>query len=42
MSLHVERVPTLETNADYVGHFNVAGILRAGGFPAAMTLVNGK
>jgi dienelactone hydrolase len=42
MSLHVEKVPVLESNADYVRHFNVAGILRAGGLPTARALANGR
>jgi dienelactone hydrolase len=35
VSLHLEDVPQLTTDADYVQHFNVPGILRAGGLPAA-------
>ena len=31
VSLHLENVPKLATNADYLEHFNVPGILRAGG-----------
>jgi dienelactone hydrolase len=42
VSLHVEKVPTLASNADYVQHFNVAGILRAGGLPTASALANGR
>jgi dienelactone hydrolase len=42
VSLHLEAVPTLESNADYLQHFNVAGILRAGGLPTASTLANGR
>jgi dienelactone hydrolase len=40
--LHVENVPNLTTNADYLEHFNVPGILRAGGLPVAQKLLNGK
>jgi dienelactone hydrolase len=42
VSLHVENVPKLTTDADYVEHFNVPGILRAGGLPVAEKLVNGR
>jgi hypothetical protein len=42
VSLHTDNVPTLTTNADYVKHFNVPGILRAGGLPVAEKLVNAK
>jgi hypothetical protein len=41
MSLHLEMVPALASNADYVQHFNVAGILRAGGLPTAKALATG-
>jgi dienelactone hydrolase len=41
MSLHIERVPALASNDDYVKHFNVAGILRAGGLPTARALAIG-
>jgi hypothetical protein len=41
MSLHLEIVPTLVSNADYVKHFNVAGILRAGGLFTARALAFG-
>ena len=41
MSLHLDGVPTLASNADYVKHFNVAGILRAGGLPTARALATG-
>jgi hypothetical protein len=40
VSLHVEDVPTLTSSVDYVRHFNVPGILRAGGLPVAQELVN--
>src|SRR5277367_5982001 len=42
VSLHVENVPKLTTDADYVEHFSVSGILRAGGLPVAEKLVNGR
>ena len=41
MSLHLEMVPALASNADYVQHFNVAGILRAGGLPTARAIATG-
>jgi dienelactone hydrolase len=41
MSLHVESVPAMTSDADYVQHFNVAGILRAGGLPTARALATG-
>jgi len=40
VSLHTENLPKLTTNADYVQHFNVPGILRAGGLPVAEKLVS--
>jgi dienelactone hydrolase len=39
LSLHEEDAPVLSTDADYVKHFNVPGILRAGGLPIAEKLV---
>jgi len=42
ISLHLEDVPQLATDADYMQHFNVAGILRAGGLPAAQKLLNSR
>ncbi len=42
VSLHTENVPELTTNADYVKHFNVPGILRAGGLTIAERLIPGK
>jgi len=42
VSLHLENVPTLASNADYIQYFNVAGILRAGGVLTARELANGK
>lgn len=38
VSLHVESVPELNSNSDYVRHFNVAGIRRAGGLAVAREL----
>jgi dienelactone hydrolase len=38
VALHLEAVPALSSNADYVRHFNVSGILRAGGWPVARDL----
>ena len=42
VSLHLENVPRLASNADYLQHFNVPGILRAGGEPVAERLANTK
>lgn len=42
VELHLENVPELTSNADYVKHFNVPGILRAGGLPVAKTLLDSK
>lgn len=42
VSLHLENVPKLTSNADYVEHFNVPGILRAGGLPVAERLAHTK
>ena len=39
ISLHLEGMPAPRTNADYVRHFNVPGILRAGGLPVAQKLL---
>jgi hypothetical protein len=41
VALHLENVPELNSNSDYVRHFNVAGILRAGGLKLAQQLANG-
>jgi hypothetical protein len=38
VSLHLENAPKLVTDADYLTHFNVPGILRAGGLPVAERL----
>ena len=40
VSLHLENVPSLASDADYLDHFNVPGILRAGGLPVAEKLAN--
>jgi dienelactone hydrolase len=42
VSLHLDDVPNMTTAADYVQHFNVPGILRAGGLPIAEKLANGR
>jgi hypothetical protein len=36
--LRLEAIPEVNSNSDYVRHFNVAGILRAGGLETARTL----
>jgi dienelactone hydrolase len=38
VSLHLENVPEVNSNSDYVRHFNVPGILRAGGLTVAQEL----
>lgn len=40
VTLHLENVPKLTSDADYIEHFNVPGILRAGGLPVAEKLVS--
>lgn len=40
VSLHVDSLPEVNSNSDYVRHFNVPGILRAGGLPVARVLAN--
>lgn len=40
VSLHLENAPEVNSNSDYVRHFNVPGILRAGGLPVAQELAN--
>jgi hypothetical protein len=40
VSLHLEAVPKMATDADYLTHFDVPGILRAGGLPVAEHLAN--
>jgi dienelactone hydrolase len=42
VSLNLESVPTLTSNADYVEHFNVPGILRAGGVKIAEELAKNE
>ncbi len=42
VSLHTENIPKLMTNTDYVEHFNVPGILRAGGLAMAERLINSR
>lgn len=39
-TLHVEQPPRLSSDDDYVRHFNVPGILRAGGLGVAEKLAN--
>ena len=41
VSLHLENVPSLNSDADYLAHFNVPGILRAGGVEVAGQLLKG-
>ena len=40
VGLRVEEVPAMNSDADYLRHFNVAGIRRAGGVPVARQLAN--
>jgi hypothetical protein len=40
VSLHLENVPKLISDEDYLTHFDVPGILRAGGLPVAQRLAN--
>jgi dienelactone hydrolase len=42
VTLHLEGAPSLATDADYIRHFNVPGILRAGGWAAAKQLLSSK
>lgn len=42
VTLHVENIPELNSNSDYVRHFNVPGIRRAGGLPVARELAEQK
>jgi dienelactone hydrolase len=42
VSLHVNNVSEVNSNSDYVQHFNVPGILRAGGLPVAQELANAR
>jgi dienelactone hydrolase len=39
VTLHADNVPEMNSSSDYVRHFNVPGILRAGGLPVARELV---
>jgi dienelactone hydrolase len=39
VSLHLEKMPQLQSDAEYLEHFNVPGILRAGGVEAAEKLI---
>ena len=41
VSLHLENVPSLNSDADYLAHFNVPGIFRAGGVEVAGQLLKG-
>jgi hypothetical protein len=38
--LHLGNVPQIQSDADYLAHLNIAGILRAGGLPVAEKLAN--
>jgi dienelactone hydrolase len=40
VTLHVSNLPELRSNSDYIQHFNVPGILRAGGLAVALELAN--
>ena len=42
VELHLEDVPKLGSETDYVEHFNVPGILRAGGVETARRLAEGR
>jgi hypothetical protein len=42
VSLHSVNMPTLTSSADYLQHFNVPGILRAGGVQVAERLAHSK
>lgn len=42
VALHLENIPVMASDADYVAHFNVAGILRAGGIAVAEKLLQAK
>ena len=42
VSLHLENVPKLTSDSDYVQHFNVPGILRAGGIATADKLMSNR
>jgi dienelactone hydrolase len=42
VSLHLENAPPLTSDADYLEHFDVPGILRAGGLAAAQRLASSQ
>ena len=42
VSLHLADVPKLASDADYVAHFDVPGILRAGGLAVAQHLASAR
>jgi len=42
VSLHLESMPQLNSDEDYLRHFDVPGILRAGGLATAELLANRK
>ena len=42
VTLHLENVPRLVSDDDYLTHFDVPGILRAGGLPMAERLANAQ
>ncbi len=42
VTLHNEKMPTLDTDEDYLAHFNVPGIRRAGGLVVATQLATEK
>jgi len=42
IALHVDKMPELNTDADYLEHFNVPGILRAGGLAVAQRLAGAR
>jgi dienelactone hydrolase len=42
VTLHLDGLPNLTSDADYLAHFNVAGILRAGGVEVAERLTTGR
>jgi len=42
VALHLESVPKMAADGDYLTHFDVPGILRAGGLPVAERLAKGR
>jgi hypothetical protein len=42
VTLHLENATPLTTDDDYLNHFNVPGILRAGGLPVAQQLIQAE